>query len=439
MKTGSTWGLLGPDRVPSNRRTRTLGLGRAVRRFNELAVPGLGGVWYGRQVLYNVLAMAVVERLKVWNVNQTHIQVANAIEAVACSVGYRTNKWSEDWRMRGRNKLSRDGTAPTFQRASQSRYYVSQPMRMSTAQALPSLGLATSDSARFSGFRRGGDADAFLESSIGHITVGQNDLIDHLCYWVRGSELSWKSEGFVEALNPLRALDKDARSQLRSALLQGASLDDQGRERRRAAWQWVGRLHNKPTSFESLANSIGPEELDAQHWQDLRAGAKLIEVRDAAVAVLDAVERDLESRKRRSMSMDEPLRGEVKQALHVLAAIAAAFLSLKHHDEDANRFCSACVAADASVLRVLLQRDDQVLCLVDDCARPGPAYSGHPPAVEKGEQGADEDVAKTGRNGLPLPMGVSYRIENLYLLRLDLDAKLGALIASRKQNQAEAQ
>ena len=38
------WGLLGPEKLNSERRTCTLGLGIAVREFNDLAVPGLGGV-----------------------------------------------------------------------------------------------------------------------------------------------------------------------------------------------------------------------------------------------------------------------------------------------------------------------------------------------------------------------------------------------------------
>ena len=38
------WGLLGAETVESTKRTRTLGLGAAVRAFNDLAVPGIGRV-----------------------------------------------------------------------------------------------------------------------------------------------------------------------------------------------------------------------------------------------------------------------------------------------------------------------------------------------------------------------------------------------------------
>jgi hypothetical protein len=45
------WGLLGPEVLGSQRRMRTLGLGTVVRKFNDLAVPGMGGVWFGKQLL----------------------------------------------------------------------------------------------------------------------------------------------------------------------------------------------------------------------------------------------------------------------------------------------------------------------------------------------------------------------------------------------------
>ena len=58
------WGVLGPENVRSERRTRTLGLGAAVRNFNELAVPGLGGVWFAKQIFLALLGLAVAERVR---------------------------------------------------------------------------------------------------------------------------------------------------------------------------------------------------------------------------------------------------------------------------------------------------------------------------------------------------------------------------------------
>ena len=57
------WGLLGPETLNGERRTRTLGVGAAVRCFNDLAVPGTGGVWFGKQVLLATLGFGAHEKL----------------------------------------------------------------------------------------------------------------------------------------------------------------------------------------------------------------------------------------------------------------------------------------------------------------------------------------------------------------------------------------
>jgi hypothetical protein len=74
----ATWGLLGPETATSQRRTRTLGLGAAVRSFNDLAVPGLGGAWFGKQLLLAVLGVAVAEKARGHGLRVQNIEVANA-------------------------------------------------------------------------------------------------------------------------------------------------------------------------------------------------------------------------------------------------------------------------------------------------------------------------------------------------------------------------
>jgi hypothetical protein len=58
------WGLLGAEILTSERRTRTLGLGAAVRSFNDLAVPGLGGVWFGKQIFLATLGVAIASQVR---------------------------------------------------------------------------------------------------------------------------------------------------------------------------------------------------------------------------------------------------------------------------------------------------------------------------------------------------------------------------------------
>ncbi len=82
------WGLLGPEFLPNARRTRTLGLGASVRSFNDLAVPGLGGVWYGKQLLLATLGVAVAEEARSLGAKVQNVEMANAIEALACWLAF---------------------------------------------------------------------------------------------------------------------------------------------------------------------------------------------------------------------------------------------------------------------------------------------------------------------------------------------------------------
>jgi len=150
---GNRWGLLGPEFLPSMRRTRTLGLGASVRHFNDLAVPGIGGVWYGKQLFLSTLGVIVAEQARAQGANIQNIEVANAIEALACWIAFKNNDWTRDSRLRGSTKLrGRDQDDFKFARAKQRNFYVTQPMRMATVQALYALGLVESKSLRFNAF-----------------------------------------------------------------------------------------------------------------------------------------------------------------------------------------------------------------------------------------------------------------------------------------------
>ena len=131
----ANWGLLGSELLPSTRRTRTLGLGATVRTFNERAVPGLGGVWYGRQLLLATLGVAVAEEARRRGSRVQNIEVTNAIEALGCWLAFNGNGWNRDSRLRGNAKL-RGKDDFSFRRARQRNFYVTQPMRMATVQAL---------------------------------------------------------------------------------------------------------------------------------------------------------------------------------------------------------------------------------------------------------------------------------------------------------------
>lgn len=99
------WGLLGPEKLASERRTRTLGLGATVRAFNDLAVPGMGGVWFGKQLLLATLGVAVAEGVRNAHKRAQNIEVANAVEAIACWLALNNSDRKSDPRLRGATKM----------------------------------------------------------------------------------------------------------------------------------------------------------------------------------------------------------------------------------------------------------------------------------------------------------------------------------------------
>lgn len=90
------WGLLGPEQLGGERRTRTLDLGAAVREYNERAVPGMGGVWYAKQLLLAMLGIALAQKLRERQINVSNITVANAIEALGCYFALKHNQGQGD-------------------------------------------------------------------------------------------------------------------------------------------------------------------------------------------------------------------------------------------------------------------------------------------------------------------------------------------------------
>ena len=139
------WGLMGPEAIESERRSRTLWLTPAVRDFNERAVPGVGGIWYGKQLMLATLGILIAERLRKDHFSVTNIEMANAIEALACWLAFEKNKRQRDPRLRGITKLQ-GKTDLSFSAVRKRGFYVSQPMRMQTTETLRALGLVTSDS-----------------------------------------------------------------------------------------------------------------------------------------------------------------------------------------------------------------------------------------------------------------------------------------------------
>lgn len=421
----ATWGLLGPEFLPNGRRTRTLGLGASVRSFNDLAVPGLGGVWYGKQLLLATLGVAVAEDARSRGAKVQNIEVANAIEALACWQAFNCNGWSRDTRLRGNTKLQGKDDF-SFRRVRQRNFYVTQPMRMATVQALPALGFVESDSARFNAFRCSDQGRGFIEMATGGYRPYNRTVIDHLTWWVLGKDDRVDTDTLQQALSPLNRFSDETIPLLRERLIQGGNENHEDKERRGNALVWIESIRkSKPVR---LTWAQRPQEISEEHWRDLHAGALFFETREAAIAVLDAVEAHIGNQTvGQSCSLKAQIPEALKPAIEKLKLAANKYLAFKHADEEANKFCCECVNDDpSSIFQSLVKRDDHVLRLVGDEVKPGPAFRGS--ETQAGADGEDQGTPQAG--DIPLPEGISYRMRNLYMLNLDMHGELGQWLQS---------
>lgn len=417
-----TWGLLGPEFLSNSRRTRTLGLGASVRLFNDLAVPGIGGVWYGKQLLLATLGVAVAEAARAHGAKVQNIEVTNAIEALACRLAFESIEWKSDSRLRGNTKLQ--GKIDfSFKSVRQRNFYVTKPMRMSTTQALSALGFVESESVRFNAFRCTDEGKNFINLVTESFSPYNRTVIEHLTMWVQMKDDRVESNALRQALSPLELFPNNTTPLLRERLIQGGKEKPGDKERRGNALKWVETILTKRP--DRMTWEQRPKEITEEHWRDLQAGALFFETREAAIAVLDTTEAYIGSLSSgQSYSLNKKIPEVLMPAIIKMKSAANKYLEFKHAEVEANKFCDECRNDDSSrILRTLINRDGHLLRLVGDEVKPGPAFRGSPFTTE--QAGADDDDLDTPKaKEIQLPEGISYRVRNLYLLNLDMEGEL---------------
>lgn len=403
------WGLLGPEKVVSQRRTRTLELSSVVRRFNDLAVPQLGGVRHAKIVFLACLGIGVAQRVRDAGHNISNIQVTNAIEALACFLAYDRNGWQSDERLRGSTKLQGQKDL-SYKAFSTNNIYVTQPMRMSTVQALPGLGLVESTGERFNSFTLSQQGQDFVNAGCNELRCHRLGIQDYLVRWVTGQNTTPQQEGLIKALSPLVRLNDQALNIFKQALLSGAP---DAVSRRRGVLDWVASA--KPSEPDLWQN---PGCIETEHFKDLQSGALFFLLRDKALDLLNVIETEIALLNPCQLDLNQVLSSDIKAVLAVLKEAAEKFLSLEHDpiaNKTATKFAQACAStSEQEVIRYLVARDNVVLRNRGDLIVPAPAF-GKPDSVEPG----DEEVHKR-----LFPSGISFRVWNMYVLNLDFENRL---------------
>lgn len=419
-----SWGLLGPTWLEKQRRVRSLGVGAAVREFNELAVPGLGGIWFGRQLCLATLGLAVAERTPEGPRRPQNTEVANAIEALACWLDFQDSNFEQDAKLRGRNKLRQCESFPTFQEARQRRFYVTQPMRMATVQPLRALGFAAGASERFNAYTCTDEGRALAEAGCDGLRPRNRDVVEHLTRWTRG-DAKIASPLLHRAISPTAELPRVAAELIRERLVAGGTAEA---KRRSDVLEWMAaRRAGLPTTPTWERR---PAALTAAHWSDLRVGAQFFQARDLALQILDKIEAHvaLQANGRVGLTKNvlKPLVGDLFDELR---ACASAFIALGHDPTTgrlATAFCSALTVDIAACLIVLVDRDGVGLRRIGQDAVPGPAFRGRQVGSREGDDAGENSVEDEGPDfddtNSPLPTGISSRVRRLEVLDLDLRA-----------------
>jgi hypothetical protein len=428
------WGLLGPETLASERRTRTLGLGATVRSFNDLAVPGLGGVWFGKQLLLGTLGVAIAERVRNSGKRAQNIEVTNAVEALACWLALDFSGWKRDPRLRGALKLSGKKDL-SFATVSKRSFYVTQPMRQATVQPLRALGVVASSGERFNAFRCTKHGEAFIDAAWAAFKPHKRSVLDHLVMWARGIHDDVKTSSELrKALSPLEPMSESAREFLRERIVQGTGTEA---SRRRKALDWVEALRGK--TQQQIEWDARPTTVDELHWRDMRAGALFFTARDAAISLLDQIESHIGNAADQRMSVDATLPETVTYKVKSLREHAQTFLDDNYDPspvKEATMFCRECTEqVDARLLEKLLLREGHVLQQRGRDIVPGVAFRGIPVSPAGAARSAEEDGAEAEvAQRIPLPEGISHRVRNLFLLNLDLSSELGKWLTGPNDN-----
>lgn len=468
------WGLV-TGSIDSISRQRGLGLGRVVRHFNDLAVPGMGGLWFGKPMLLSLVGLHLHELIqssggsfKPILKRSSSIRLADAVEGWACLEALKQTNWKGDSRLQGRRKLrALANESSPFLSLVRPGVYVSQPMRMLTVQPLRELGLVEEGVARFSAYTLSEYGNRFIETVLEGRRTAPTKWLE-----IWQAEFSRTPGAMLDILSPLTPLPQVAARLLREHIVRS---NTQRAEWRKRALEWVAELRNdklkRAPSWEAR-----PSMLDEQHWQAMHAGAAFFRVREAAINVLDHIEDYLRDHEIQTLPLtcDSEVPLGVQQAVAQTQSLARdareqleRFNDISGMDssfgienravlELAAVFYSECLEQDlASCARALVRRDGRALILDEQTnVRCGPAFSSYGSvsyAKDGGDAAAGHD-AGAGEGPTPVPVvsarqrfsslpGVSLRLNQLYMLDWDLSDPSGfeqALTQSGVSHASEA-
>ncbi|MEW6078392.1 MAG: hypothetical protein AB1724_11310 [Thermodesulfobacteriota bacterium] len=375
-----------PEVIPTSRVDLTFRLRSAMRYHREQTIPGLGGVWFVRQLSWAVAGLKLVQE----NIKESPIRVANAIEALGCKAEYQNNL--DTYSFRGKRAFSRDQENDdtwNFRQLVQKRHYVQITYRQSTVRALPSnigLGFVEGEGIRFNTMHLSklGEslAEAFLLKQESGIGRGNKAVVKFLSEWIQGQAGPGQyvdPQSISQRLGPSYPTEKEKEivlGRLNSFVTGGVCSDDQERRRRIVKYFKENDSGSWQDLLEKMAVSDEKARIHANHLLNAKA---FEDMRLSCVKLLDVSAMAMENEDIGIPIVKLSQLQEIAHAFGEVTRSAEQYLSLIEkqgpYPRDAQVFASQMVSENLKEkLSFLLARDGRILQIIDGKVSKGPLF-----------------------------------------------------------------
>lgn len=421
--TATYWYSPAPSEVSSSRISLDFNLRAADLFFRELVVPGLGRIWFARQLSWPLASLALhEERSRNGSNSLKPTGICHGIEALACKLEYLNDPQRRSRRILGRRAFGRDAEQEvwSFLRLRQATNYVRNTHRQAATRAIrldDGLGFARGSRFDLLELEPVGRAlaNAFLEQRVGK---GGTSLRKWLLGWINGDrEVSGSSETLLQALSPEYPTDQE-RALVRSRLFETSTPANEKRQRLARA---VGRAANLP----DIESAVVVRLREAGHHEQANAviaarafGAVLDRARDSVATLTHAVEPGRGGVKLATLANDSALKVAIKDLRAAAKSYVEKANTAKADEPTSRAFADAvAVADDCEAIRLLVRRAGEVLGLADGSVVRGPLFR----VVDATDEARDlEDGAASLE---PDRTGRTFRIANLHALLRDVDQR----------------
>jgi hypothetical protein len=421
--TATYWFSPAPSEVSSSRISLDFNLRTADLFFRELVVPGLGRIWFARQLSWPLAALTLHEELASHGSNSPKpTAICHGIEALACKLQYLVDPQDPSRRILGRRAFGRDADREvwSFRRLRQAMNYVRNTHRQAATRAIRvDGGLGFARGSRFDLLKLEpvgrALANAFLEQRVGQ---GGTSLRKWLLGWLNGNhEVSGAPKTLLYALSPEHATDNE-RALVRSRLLGTSTPESEKRQR-------LARAVGRAVDLTDIEGGVIVRLREAGHLEQANEivaarafGAVLDRARDAVANLTRAVEPVRGGVKLVTLASDSALRKSIKNLRSVSNNYIHQAKTASVKEATSRSFADAIVVADDSeAIRLLVRRADEVLWLADGSVVRGPLF--------RIVDGADEtrDLEDGAESIEPDRTGRTFRIANLHSLLRDVDQR----------------